>query len=214
MILSILFQSNDLVAVDKPAGLSVHNNEDPQNLIIVLERQLKIPKLYPIHRLDKETSGVQVLALNEQGAKTFSSEFEKKTVTKLYTGVLRGNLKTNQGAWTKPLSDKSEGRRNPEGLAKDKVPCETRFNATRDSKYFTLCEFQLITGRQHQIRKHAALANHAIVGDPRYGDLKYNQKIADLYKTSRMFLHCKKIVLKNHVIESQVPDEFVRLFET
>lgn len=204
----ILFQNKDFVAVDKPAGISVHNNEDPQNLLGVLLSQLSLEKLCPVHRLDKETSGIQVIALNEKAAKTLAEEFEKKTVKKIYLGLLRGELKDEEGTWKQALSDKGEGRRNPAGVAKDRVNCETQYKVLNKSKFFTLCEFNLITGRQHQIRKHAAVANHAIVGDPRYGDDRYNKKMAELYKTKRMFLHCTQLELQGHTLKSPMPEGF------
>ena len=97
--ISILFQDQDFLAVNKPAGMSVHNNEDQQNLLLVLQKQMNVVKLYPVHRLDKETSGLQLLALNEVSARTLASEFEKRSVDKVYVGVLRGELRPPQGVW-------------------------------------------------------------------------------------------------------------------
>jgi len=97
---SIIFKNQELVAVVKPHGMSVHNNEDPQNLLSVLESQLNADKLYPVHRLDKETSGVQLLALNQAWAKKCSDEFQHKLVKKSYVGILRGQLKESKGCWT------------------------------------------------------------------------------------------------------------------
>ena len=207
----ILFESPDFVVVDKASGLSVHNNEDPENLLIVLEKQLRLKKFFPVHRLDKETSGVQILALNEASAKRLADEFQKRSVGKIYNGILRGELKIAKGLWAKPLSDKAEGRRSPAGLPKDRVACETGFHITQSSRYFTLCEFQLLTGRQHQIRKHCALAGHALVGDPRYGEPKYNAMIADRYKNPRMFLHCASVALLGQTFASPLPNEFAAI---
>ena len=212
LAMKILFQNQDFIAVDKPTGISVHNNEDSENLIDTLQSQLKLNKLFPVHRLDKETSGVQVLALNEVSAKKLAEQFQNHSVTKIYFGVLRGQLKEKEGLWKLALSDKAEGRKNPAGQSKDRVPCETRFKVLQQSQYFTACEFHLITGRQHQIRKHAAMTNHAIVGDSRYGDQKYNQRMAQLYKTERMFLHCSKIEIAGQKIESPSPELFEGIF--
>ena len=211
--IQILFQNHELVVVDKPHGLSVHNNEDPINLLSILDKQLKVEKLYPIHRLDKETSGIQIFALNQAAARKLSDEFQEKTVKKIYIGILRGQLKESKGQWNKKLTDKAEGRTNPQGMSADRVPCETKFTVIRSSKFFTYCEFDLITGRQHQIRKHTALINHSLVGDSRYGDKSYNKKMANLYKTERMFLHCLKVEILGMTFESRVPDEFEHLFK-
>lgn len=210
--ISILFQNEEIIVVNKPEGISVHNNEDEQNLIITLEKENSFSKLYPIHRLDKETSGIQILALNNEAAQKYSSEFQNRQVKKIYHGVLRGQLKEFSGSWTRPLSDKAEGRKNPQGQSKDRVPCETKFSTIKQNKYFTLCEFELITGRQHQIRKHTALANHPLVGDSRYGENKYNEKIKNVYSTSRMFLHCSHIKIFNLSFESTLTENFYHLF--
>jgi len=194
--------------------LSVHNKEDSQNLLDVLESQLNVDKLYPVHRLDKESSGVQLLALTQDSAKKYSNEFQNKSVKKSYVGILRGQLKESEGCWAFKLSDKSEGRKNPAGLSAARVACETQFHVLQKSKFFSYCDFNLITGRQHQIRKHAALSNHSLVGDPRYNDKKYNKKIYSLYKTNRMFLHCKKIEILGLVFESEVPAEFRKLLDS
>ncbi len=208
----ILYQDSDLLAVDKPAGISVHNNEDPQNLLKLLQKQVPASKLYPVHRLDKETSGVQLLALNESAAKNLASEFEKRAVDKIYSGVLRGELKQNSGLWNQALTDKAEGRKNPAGASRERISCETQFTVLNANKFFSMCQFELITGRQHQIRKHSALINHSLVGDARYGDPRYNKKMADLYKTDRMFLHCHRIQILGQNLESIVPEIFKKLF--
>ena len=210
---SILFQDKDFLAVEKPSGISVHNNEDPQNLLLILQQQLAIEKLYPVHRLDKETSGVQLLALNQVSARNLATEFEKRTVEKIYVGVLRGELKQSQGHWTQALTDKAEGRKNPAGMSRDRVACETQYQIIKANKFFSLCQFKLITGRQHQIRKHSALVNHALVGDPRYNDPKYNQKMAALYKSERMFLHCHQIKILGQSLESPMPDVFNQILK-
>ena len=210
--IQILHRDEQILVVNKPAGLSVHNNEDPQNLLQVLEKQLALQKMLPVHRLDKETSGVQILALNSKAAALWAKQFEDKLTRKIYSGVIKGNLKESSGIWNRPLTDKAEGRKNPQGISKSRVPCETQFTVAQTNSYFTLCEFNLITGRQHQIRKHAALASHAIVGDPRYNDPKYNEKIAKIYSQKRMFLHCSRVEILSSTFVATTPIEFTALF--
>lgn len=210
-MIEVIFQNSSWIAVNKPEGISVHNNEDPKNLLVCLEKQLKFEKLYPPHRLDKETSGIQILALNKNSAQELSEAFESRSVKKIYVGILRGKLKSHEGTWSHALTDKAEGRKNPAGLSRERIPCETRFKVIQDSKFFSYCEFQLMTGRQHQIRKHSALSNHAIVGDSRYGDKKYNEKMASLYKTTRMFLHCTRMEILGQTLISPAPHEFSEL---
>ncbi len=214
MTISVIFENREFIIVNKPIGISIHNGDsnskvsNQYDLLNILGKQLKYKKLYPVHRLDKETSGIQIFALNSESAKKIAEEFQTSSVIKIYLGILRGKLKVQNGVWKKPLTDKSEGRKYPEGIAAQRIPCETHFKLIQQNNYFSLCEFDIKTGRQHQIRKHSAISGHALVGDSRYGDPKYNDKIESLYKTQRMFLHCNKIIIAGQIFESKVPDEF------
>jgi tRNA pseudouridine65 synthase len=108
------------------------------------------------------------------------------------------------------LTDKAEGRKSPQGLVKNRIPSDTQFSVIKESNYLSLCEFRLGTGRQHQIRKHAALAKHAIIGDSRYGSPNLNKKIMEIYKlknSNRMYLHCVQITIKDKkLISNSLPD--------
>ncbi len=209
----ILFHYKDWLVVDKPHGLSIHNNEDPDNLVKVLSSQLSLESLFPVHRLDKETSGVQVFALNKESAQTLSGEFQAHRVQKTYWGLVKGVLKVKKGLWDKPLTDKAEGRKSPQGLARNRVPCATEYKVIQESSYLSLCEFRLLTGRQHQIRKHCALINHPLVGDARYGSQALNMKIKQIYQNDRMYLHCMEMVLAGHKLESKTIPEFNIFFK-
>lgn len=209
----VLFENEDVIVVDKPTGISIHNSEDSTNLMLALRGQLSADanRLFPVHRLDKETSGVQIFARSETAATKYATAFQTRSVRKIYHGILRGSLKLERGAWSQPLTDKSEGRANPAGVSSERVPCETQFTVSKRSQFFTLCEFNLVTGRQHQIRKHAAIAGHALIGDARYGDKKYNSRMSEMYGDDRMFLHCSELELNGQVFTSELPTAFAKL---
>ncbi|MCB0378418.1 MAG: RNA pseudouridine synthase [Bdellovibrionales bacterium] len=209
----IIFQNENLLVVDKSAGLSVHNNEDPQNLIKLLATQIPEEDLYPVHRLDKETSGVQIFALNKKTAQILSGEFALDRVKKLYWGLVKGTFNPPKGLWNQPLTDKAEGRKNPQGTARNRVPCRTEYKVLKESPYLSLCQFRLLTGRQHQIRKHSALAKHPLVGDARYGSETLNRKLKGLYGTERMLLHCMEIEILAERFESKAIPDFNVFFE-
>lgn len=211
MTIEILHQEHDWLAVNKPPGLSVHNEEDPDNLLKVMSHQLSTTLIFPVHRLDKETSGVQLLALNAKSATKLATQFQERSVQKFYQGVVAGKL-PESGLWNDPLSDKGEGLKNPAGLAVDRKPCETSFRLLHQSEFFSWAEFQIFTGRQHQIRKHCALHGKALIGDPRYGNPKYNKKISDLYQFRRMALHASRLKFGEIEISCDAPSEFLLLF--
>ncbi len=211
MTIPVLHQEADWLAVNKPPGLSIHNTEDGENLLTILSIQLNTSSLYPVHRLDKETSGIQILALTDRSAARLAAQFQERIVSKYYQGVVAGKL-PGSGIWNDPLSDKGEGQKNPVGLAQDRKPCETSFKVLRQSNYFSWAEFQIHTGRQHQIRKHCALHGRALIGDPRYGNPKYNQKISELYQFRRMALHSSRLILSDVEISCDAPSDFLLLF--
>lgn len=209
--IKLLVNEKNFIVVDKPVGISIHNQEDETHLLEAIQKQHGFKKLLPVHRLDKETSGVQVLALNEKTARSFSKEFQEGNVEKKYIGILRGSLKVASGVWNQSLTDKAEGRKNPAGLNKDRVYCETHYSVLKKNKFFSFCEFDLKTGRQHQIRKHSSMAGHPLVGDSRYGETKYNKKIQQIYNTERMLLHCSKLSILQWEFIAETPNDFLML---
>lgn len=219
MNLPIVAQGPHWLIVDKPAGISVHNEEN--DVLHLLHRQLSLPlnKLHLAHRLDKETSGLLLIATDTAMAGPLAEQFQNRATEKIYYAVLRGALPVSETwqEWNQPLSDKAEGRKNPQGLSKDRLPSQTQYRVLESNKYFSLVELRLLTGRQHQIRKHTVLAKHAIIGDGRYGDPKYNERMADLYKTSRMFLHATRLTININgevrTFEAPLPEEFQRLLK-
>ncbi|MFS4460569.1 RluA family pseudouridine synthase [Bdellovibrio sp. HCB2-146] len=220
MNLEILAEGDGWIAVNKPAGVSVHN--DPQDVLHLLAAQLKDKKyqqLHLAHRLDKETSGVLLLALTPACAKELAGIFEERDCKKIYHAVLRGGMPVSDSwqEWSWAISDKAEGRQNPQGLSKDRIDAKTRFKVINANKYLSLIEVELMTGRQHQIRKHAAIAKHAIIGDGRYNDPKFNKRMAEIYGTDRMFLHASRLDLsldgKAISLEAPLPQEFVAIFK-
>lgn len=211
MNLPVLFENQDFMVIDKPTGLSVHNERPGEESVLSL-----LPEgVHLVHRLDKETSGILLLAKSKPVAQELSLSFQSRETTKIYVAVLRGKPVSNVFEWAWSISDKAEGRKNPQGLAKDRKESLTKGEVIGQNKYFSLVRLQIFTGRQHQIRKHAVLAKHPIVGDPRYNEVKFNKKMAEIYGSSRMFLHAEELGFvfrgKSHTFRSEAPKDFLRL---
>lgn len=194
-MIKIVEENKFFIVINKPEGVSVHN-EKP-SLVEFLQAK-KLP-LHFVSRLDRETSGLMIVArtpgLHEELAESLT------TGEKTYRALLRGPWKTNKTAeqttvWKWALSDKAEGRQNPQGVSSDRIPCESQVKLVRTNTYFTEVLVTLLSGRQHQIRKHAALSKQAIVGDKRYNEKKYNASIAERYKQDRLWLHAEKLQFK------------------
>ena len=188
-MISVLEDNAFFIVLNKPEGVSVHN-EKPSLLDWLTER--KQPVNF-VNRLDQQTSGLVIVARDPKFHEPLTQALQAGTKT--YRALLRGGWKDKSTTltWDLPLSDKAEGRQNPQGKSGDRKNCITHVKVVRSNQYFTevLCEIK--TGRQHQIRKHAALAKHAILGDSRYNDVSYNEKMGKMYKTSRMFLHAEEL---------------------
>lgn len=203
MKLTILFDHPSFLVIDKPAGLSVHNETlNESSVISILGKEF-----FLVHRLDKETSGVLLLAKSKSVATELANEFQQHHAEKTYFAMLRGSILEKYLTWNWPISDKSEGRKNPQGLTKDRVTAHTEVEIQKTNRYFSLAKIQIKTGRQHQIRKHAAIAKHAIIGDSRYGEPKYNTKVFEIYQSGRMFLHAAKLKIQyqNNIFEFEAP---------
>jgi 23S rRNA-/tRNA-specific pseudouridylate synthase len=189
-MIQILDENNFFYVINKPAGLSVHNASPSVSDALKI---LKKPE-YFVNRLDLETSGLMIIAQKPEFHEPLSQALQKGIKT--YRALLRGSFKNDIENWTKPLTDQAEGRKNPEGISKNRVPCRTEIHVIQKNKFFTEVDAHIHTGRQHQIRKHAAIAKHPVVGDKRYNDVKYNEKIFSTYNVNRMFLHARKVEFK------------------
>lgn len=191
-MIQILDENNFFLTLYKPAGVSVHN-QSPSLLEFL---QAKKKPIHFVNRLDQETSGLMIVATQPEFHQPLADALDKGQ--KIYRALLRGSWKPTQPEivlnW--PLTDKSEGRKNPQGLSQDRKSCETHLKMLRSSSYFTEVLAEIKTGRQHQIRKHCALLKAPIVGDDRYNDRAYNQKMAGFYQNQipwRLFLHAEKL---------------------
>jgi len=200
------------LVVDKPAGLTVHNaaGRDLCSLAsariqkeAILQGQMDMDPDFgvnPVHRLDKETSGVILLAVTRESFRFFSNQFESRQVKKQYIAILHGRLEKTEGndlwgTWGWPLSESAGGRQNPEGPGNRK-DCQTRYRVLDHSAHYTMVEIELLTGRTHQIRRHAKLSGHPIVGDARYGSTRAINYLIRNFAFDRLALHARALTLQ------------------
>ena len=204
----VLAAGNGWLAVDKPAGVSVHN--DPgADLVSIVAAHLASDSdwarhlagdpdfgMAAVHRLDRETSGVLLMAARADVFRYFSAQFETHTAVKRYTALVHGRLGRpgESGDWTRPLTKGAAGRRNPAGTG-PKVPCTTRFQVLAHSTHYSLIHCEPVTGRKHQIRRHAKIAGHPVLGDRRYGSGRSVAFLADRCGFSRLALHADRLTV-------------------
>lgn len=232
--LSILFQDDCLVAINKPPDLLIHRSElDPhesQNAMTLLRNQLG-QWVYPIHRLDKPTSGVLLFALNQEVARHLSDLFAQQLIMKSYLAIVRGftDVKAKidyplKNQWHKQLK-----RKNRPLPSVQTAITEYHRLATIELPYavgpYPTARYSFIkvfpkTGRNRQIRRHMKHIFHPIVGDVAYGDGKHNAFFRKQYFCHRLLLHAHAIHFKHPMGETklsiQAPlfQDFQRVIDT
>jgi 23S rRNA-/tRNA-specific pseudouridylate synthase len=198
--------------VDKPAGMTVHN-ESGRDLCslasafiqqdTMLQGQIEMDPDFgvnPVHRLDKETSGVLLLAVSREMFRFFSKQFESREVKKWYVAILHGRLENPDGndlwgTWCWALAKTAGGRHHPEG-AGPRQDCQTRYRVLDHSVHYTMVDIELLSGRTHQIRRHAKLAGHPVVGDVRYGSTRAVNYLMQNFAFDRLALHARALTLR------------------
>jgi len=222
--------------VNKPAGLSVHNNSGEDLCSIVnayLDENPQVRKrtvgdaqfgVNPVHRLDKETSGVILLAVTREMLRFYSEQFASRNVKKRYVAVVHGILENaredgGDGVWSWPLSKKAGGRSNPGGSGK-RLSSETHYRVLGHSSHYTMLRVEIHSGRTHQIRRHAKLAGHPVVGDARYGSTRAINYVRDNFKFNRLALHACSLTLRTipgnapqTIAIENVPKTIMSMFE-
>ncbi|MBA5763661.1 tRNA pseudouridine(65) synthase TruC [Vibrio sp. 404] len=206
-MLEIVYQDEYFVAVNKPAGMLVHRSwldrHETQFVMQTLRDQIG-QHVFPLHRLDRPTSGVLIFALSSEVASHVMPLFANHEMKKTYHAIVRGWIEEG-GTLDYPLkveldkiADKfaSEEKEAQEAvtdylpLAKVEVPHSTgRFPTTR----YCLMELSPHTGRKHQLRRHMAHLRHPIVGDTTHGDGKHNKLFREVYDAHRLLLHASSL---------------------
>lgn len=192
-MLDILFQDEALVAVNKPSGLLVHRSmidKHETEFAMQMVRDQIGQHVYPVHRLDKPTSGVLVFALSANIARLLSTQIEQHRWQKAYTAIVRGwakNCDIDYALKEKldKITDKKANTEKPAQEAFTRVVNLCHFLVPVPVGRYQQARFSLIhcfpkTGRKHQIRRHCAHINHPIVGDTTIGDGKQNASDCDI----------------------------------
>ncbi len=217
----IVYEDNYLIAVCKPAGIFVHRSVlDPTADIFMLQeiRNMIGSRVYPVHRLDRKTSGVLLMAKSKEVQSKMNELFKERKVNKKYLAIVRGYspdsviidypLKTNKGKIQDAITQFITLQRVeiPEALGK--------FPTSR----YSFVEVYPETGRMHQIRKHLSHIFHPIIGDRPHGCNKQNRFFLTRFNLSDMMLHASELNFIHPIFGQEVTlitpfkDEFARIF--
>ncbi|WP_066013440.1 tRNA pseudouridine(65) synthase TruC [Endozoicomonas atrinae] len=211
--LDIIYQDQWLVAINKPSGLLVHRSmidRHETRFAIQLLRDQIGQHVFPLHRLDKPTSGVLVFALSADVAKRAGEQFQEGLVSKTYLAIVRGYA-PESGVIDHPLKEKLD-KITDRKARKDKPAQEAitdyRRLATIElpiaiDRYpcsrYSLVEAKPRTGRKHQIRRHMKHIAHPIIGDAKHGKGNHNRYFAENFDADRLLLHCSKMEMDHPV---------------
>ena len=215
MIIEILYQDKYLVIINKPSGLLVHRSPiDKKETIFALQlvRDQIGQFVYPIHRLDRPTSGVLVFALSSKIARIMSEKFRNHQVQKEYLAIVRGYTKEEEliDYDLKVLLDKKADRDKKNNKEPQKAQTYYKQLATIELPYpvsrYPVARYSLLkllpkTGRKHQLRRHMKHIFHPIVGDTKYGRNEHNNLFRKKFNVHRLLLHASKISF-NHPINN------------
>ena len=220
--LDIVYQDEDLAVINKQQGLTVHagNGTSDDTLVNALISKLDNlsginGELRPgiVHRIDKNTSGLLVVAKNDNAHVLLSKQIEEKTCKRIYVALLEGVLKTDEGR-IETFIGRDEKNRTKMAVTKFGRTAITDYKVLERYKNYTLCEFSLLTGRTHQIRVHAKYIGHPVVGDPEYGfkNQKFNLDGQLLHARKLSFIHPTK---KTEVsFTAELPEYFQKVLKT
>ncbi|WP_069825342.1 RluA family pseudouridine synthase [Pediococcus pentosaceus] len=197
MNLDIVFEDDDVIVVNKPQGMVVHPAPGHENGTLVNGLLDHAPlatvngELRPgiVHRIDKDTSGLLMVAKNDQAMLSLSAQLKAKTNQRKYLAIVHGNFKEEAGTINAPIG-RSKKDRKKMAIVEDGRPAVTHFKVLERFMDYTLIECELETGRTHQIRVHLKYIGHPVAGDPLYGP-------RNTLKGNGQFLHAKLLGFKH-----------------
>jgi tRNA pseudouridine65 synthase len=228
--LAILYRDSQLVAIDKPSGLLVHRSvvdTRERRFAVQLLRDQLGQRVYPVHRLDKGTSGILLFALDAATARAVAAQFAAGDTHKRYLAVVRG-WPPEQGQVDRALGGVEDdllpapdptpksARTRFRRLATVELPVPIdRYPAAR----YALLELEPLSGRRHQLRRHLAGLSHPIVGDSTYGSGRHNRLFRERYGCARLLLACTSLEFTHPAdnrwvrVEAPLGDDFASVVE-
>ena len=219
----VLMEDEQMMAIDKPAGVAVHGGSGVSFGVIEQLRQARpgARMLELVHRLDRDTSGVLLIAKKRSALTRLQDQFRDRETGKTYMALVKGQWPSNKKVIDLPLqrylipNGLGEGERRVRIAHKDDANAQRAITLVRVSRLvgdYSLLEVTIKTGRTHQIRVHLASQGYPIVGDDKYGDFELNKRLAAL-GMKRMFLHAWRLQFlhpqtgRTETVEAALPDE-------
>jgi len=206
MSFDILYEDEQFIAINKPCGILVHRTKISEDTVFVLQLlrdQIK-QRIYPIHRLDRATSGVLIFGKTKEAASLLGQLFMDKKVEKEYIAIIRGFVE-KEASIDYPLTNVlTQVKQDAITHYKKYQQNELDFAVNRyPTSRYSLVSITTETGRRHQIRRHFAHIRHPIIGDKKHGDCKHNKYFQENFNLTRMLLHAQELKF-NHPISNEL----------
>ncbi|MBT7817456.1 MAG: pseudouridine synthase [Polaribacter sp.] len=225
MSLEIIFEDEYLLCVTKPNNVLTHhafhsrNVADEDSLLQIIQKERGL-KVYPVHRLDRKTSGIMMLAKETHFVSKFQELFTNKEIQKTYFGIVRG-FSPETRTIDSPVKGR-DGKIHKEALTELKTLETVLLNIPvkpYDSSRYSFVELAPKTGRMHQLRVHTNKISHPLIGDSKYGDKNHNVMFDENFGCKNLFLHAGKLEFINPftsektILKATFPKDWIALFE-
>jgi 23S rRNA pseudouridine1911/1915/1917 synthase len=220
--LDVVYEDDDIAVIDKPVGMTVHpaaGHTDDTLANGALHRWPRIRGVGEpdrpgiVHRLDKDTSGLMVVALSARAYGRLKEMIYQREITRIYSALVHGIPESAEGVVDAPIG-RSRHSRKRQAISEDGLPSRTHYRVDYELGDFAFLEIRLETGRMHQIRVHMDAIGHPVIGDQTYGRRK------NLPNLNRQFLHASRLEFSHPIsgkklsLTSDIPEDLQRALET
>ena len=220
--IEIIYEDSDIIVVNKPKGLVVHPaNGNPDGTLVNAIMNICKDSLSGIggekrpgivHRLDKDTSGILIVAKNDKAHLQMSEQIKNREVKKIYIALVKGIINENEATINMPIA-RSKKDRKKMAVDKDGKEAVTHFKVLKRYDKYTLLEIKIDTGRTHQIRVHMAEIGHPVVGDEVYSNGKNEFGVRGQMLHAKSLDFCHPITGKKLHLEAELPEYFKKVLE-
>lgn len=231
--LPIIYQDEYLVAIDKPSGLLVHRSRlasDAKQFAMQMLRDQLGQHVFPVHRLDRPTSGVLLFALDSETARLVTEQFAERQLDKTYHAVVRGYVpeaghidyalkeELDKIADKDARDDKEAQPAVTDYQCLQQIELPFKVSKKHDTSRYSLVKLMPKTGRKHQLRRHMSHIRHPIIGDTRHGEGRHNRFFREHFDSHRLLLAATELKLSHPytgeplTLSCDIPEEFFRPF--
>ncbi|PZR18501.1 MAG: RluA family pseudouridine synthase [Archangium gephyra] len=221
--LDVLLEDDWILVLNKPSGMAAHTGSGiTGGTVVDVVRAYLGPKAErngfaasPAHRLDRETSGVIIVAKRRPAMVHFTDVFTRHTARKKYLVLVKGKMNAKNGLIDLPLAEHQQTAESRERRGVNMQEARTRWEVLCQNSHAAYLACTIETGRTHQIRRHFAAIGHPVAGDPKHGDFAFNREVKANWGLKRLFLHSTRLEFphpdggKRTVVEAKLPEELI-----